>query len=67
MTASKFKKGRRMEDTGSPLEEIKEDNTEAAKKQQSKNKKRFTEECAVSGRCTDAVMRYLHSKGSFGI
>jgi len=36
MAASKFKKGRWMENTGSPLEEIKQDNIEAAKKQQSK-------------------------------
>ena len=36
MTASKFKKRRRMEDMGSPLAEIKQDNIEAAKKQQSK-------------------------------
>jgi hypothetical protein len=36
MTASKFKKRRRMEDTGSPLAEVKQDNIEAAKKQQSK-------------------------------
>jgi len=35
MTASKFKKRRRMEDTGS-LAEIKQDNIEAAKKQESK-------------------------------
>jgi hypothetical protein len=39
MTASKFKKGRRMEDNGSSLEEIKQDNMEAAKKQQSKKQK----------------------------
>lgn len=33
---SRFKKDRRMEDTASPLEEIKQDNIKAAKKQQSK-------------------------------
>ena len=40
MIASKFEKGPRTEDTGSVLDEIKQDNVEAAKKQQSKNKNR---------------------------
>ncbi|MGA9152075.1 MAG: hypothetical protein WBZ36_15975 [Candidatus Nitrosopolaris sp.] len=41
MTASKFKKGRRMEDTAYALEEIKQDNIEAAKKQHSKTRNRL--------------------------
>jgi len=40
MTASKSKKVRQREDNGSLLEEIKQDNVEAARKQQSKNKNR---------------------------
>ena len=40
MIASKSKKDRQREDNGSPLEEIKQDNLEAARKQQSKNKNR---------------------------
>ena len=38
MTASKSKKDRHREDNGSLLEEMKQDNVEAARKQQSKNK-----------------------------
>jgi hypothetical protein len=38
MVASKSKKDRQSEDNGSPSEEIKQHNVEAARKQQSKNK-----------------------------
>ena len=38
MTASKSKKDRHREDNDSILEKIKQDNVEAARKQQSKNK-----------------------------
>jgi hypothetical protein len=40
MTASKSKKDRHKEDNDSILEKIKQDNIEAARKQQSKNKNR---------------------------